>query len=63
LVVTREAFARGLPLVDLRLVCDEDADHADPIKPSVQGGAKIAAAVAGLPTEHEAGRHSIVVAR
>jgi hypothetical protein len=46
--ITREAFARGLPLLDLRLVCSQDADYANPIEPSVRGGAKIAAAVAAL---------------
>ncbi len=63
-VVTREAFVRGLPLLDLRLICDEDADYANPIEPSVQGGAKIAAVIAELLTGHEAGRpRSIVFAR
>ena len=38
-----EAFARRLPMVDLRLICDEDADYANPIEPSVQSGRKIAA--------------------
>lgn len=47
-VITREAFAHGLPLLDLRLICAEDADYANPIEPSVRGGAKIAAAIAGL---------------
>jgi hypothetical protein len=46
--ITRAAFARGLPLVDLRLICDEEGDYANPIEPSVQGGAKIASAIAGL---------------
>ncbi len=46
--ITRAAFARGLPLVDLRLVCDRDEDYANPIEPSVRGGEKIAAAIAGL---------------
>jgi hypothetical protein len=62
-VVTRAAFARRLPMVDLRLICDEDADYANPIEPSVQGGRKIAAAIAGLLAGQEAGRHSIVVAQ
>jgi hypothetical protein len=63
-VVTREAFARGLPLLDLRLVCGEDADYANPIEPSVQGGAKIAAAIAGLVAGSGAGPpRSVVVAR
>jgi len=45
--ITREAFARGLALVDLRLICGSDEDFAGPTGPSVRGGAKIAAAVAG----------------
>jgi hypothetical protein len=45
-VIIREAFARRLPLLDLRLVCSEAADFANPIEPSVQGGRKIAAAIA-----------------
>lgn len=47
-VITREVFARGLPLIDLRVLCGEDADFANPIEPSVQGGRKIAKAVAAL---------------
>ena len=63
-LITREAFARGLPLVDLRLVCAEDADYANPIEPSVRGGAKIAGAIAGLVTGHDfARRRSGVFAR
>jgi lysophospholipase L1-like esterase len=44
-VITREAFARKLPLIDLRLICNDDGDFANPIEPSVQGGEKIAAAI------------------
>lgn len=47
-VITREAFARGLSLIDLRVLCSEDADFANPIEPSVQGGRKIAKAVAAF---------------
>jgi hypothetical protein len=54
--ITREAFGRGLPLVDLRLVCGEDADYANPIEPSARGGDKIAAAVARLVAEHDFSR-------
>jgi hypothetical protein len=53
-VITREAFARGLALIDLRLICDEDADYANPIEPSVQGGEKIATAIADLVTAQDA---------
>ena len=44
-VITREAFTRGLSLIDLRVLCNEDADFANPIEPSVQGGQKIAGAI------------------
>lgn len=44
-VITRSAFSRGLPLIDLRLICSEPADYANPIEPSARGGAKIAAAI------------------
>ena len=42
------AFARGLPLLDLRLICTEESDYANPIEPSAQGGEKIARAIAEL---------------
>ncbi|HEX9964339.1 MAG TPA: SGNH/GDSL hydrolase family protein [Allosphingosinicella sp.] len=45
-VITRAAFARGAGLIDLRLICDSDEDYANPIEPSVQGGDKIASAIA-----------------
>lgn len=51
-VIVREAFARNLALIDLRLVGNELGDLANPIEPSVQGGGKIAAAIARLMTEH-----------
>ncbi|CAO3410091.1 SGNH/GDSL hydrolase family protein [Azospirillum largimobile] len=52
-VITRAAFARGLPLIDLRLICNEAADYANPIEPSVQGGGKIARAIAALVAGHD----------
>jgi lysophospholipase L1-like esterase len=47
-VIGREAWRRGLRLIELREVCDQDADFANPIEPSVIGGEKIAAAIARL---------------
>ena len=44
--VLREAFARGLTVIDLRLVCSEVGDLANSIEPSVNGGAKIASCIA-----------------
>lgn len=51
-VILSEAIARGIPVLDLRLVCPEPGDYStvSPIEPSAQGGGKIAAALAELLT-------------
>jgi lysophospholipase L1-like esterase len=54
--IIRAAFARGLPLIDLRLICDDPRDYANPIEPSARGGAKIAAAIKRVVTEHDFAR-------
>jgi hypothetical protein len=51
--IIREAFRAGLPLLDLRLICDAAADYANPIEPSVAGGAKIAGAIARAIREYD----------
>ena len=43
--ITREAFARNVDCIDLRVLCDDDRDFANPIEPSVHGGTKIANAI------------------
>jgi lysophospholipase L1-like esterase len=43
--ITREAGRRGLPLLDLRTLLDEDEDFANPIEPSAAGSEKLAQAV------------------
>ncbi len=47
-VILRMAFENGLSVIDLRYVCTEAADYANPIEPSSRGGAKIARAIAGV---------------
>ena len=44
-VILRIAFERAIDVIDLRLVCTEAADYANPIEPSGSGGRKIAAAI------------------
>jgi GDSL-like Lipase/Acylhydrolase family len=44
-VILRMAFESQLPVIDLRLVCNEPADYANPIEPSSHGGEKIARAI------------------
>jgi hypothetical protein len=45
-VILRTAMNLGLDVVELRAVCTEQADYANPIEPSDQGGLKIASAIA-----------------
>lgn len=45
-VILRAAFHWRLPVIDLRLICSEPSDYANPIEPSGSGGAKIAHAIA-----------------
>jgi hypothetical protein len=52
--ITREASARALALIDLRLICTDAGDLANPIEPSVSGGAKIANAIAAFASDYDA---------
>jgi hypothetical protein len=54
-VILREAFSVGIPVIDLRLVCDRESDysHISAIEPSVIGGAKIVRAIAEVATAHD----------
>jgi len=52
-VIARTAYRRGIPLIDLREVCNEDRDFANPIEPSCQGGAKIAKRIRQVVREHD----------
>jgi len=54
-VIIRQAFLAGVPLIDLRLVCDEDSDYANEIEPSEAGGRKIADIIARVVEEHDFG--------
>lgn len=45
-VILRVSFEHALKVIDLRLICTEPADYANPIEPSGRGGLKIADAIA-----------------
>lgn len=49
-VVLRAAVDYGVDAIELRAICCEPADYANPIEPSGRGGAKIAAAIARWAT-------------
>jgi lysophospholipase L1-like esterase len=53
--IVRAAFAHGLSLLDLRLICTEEGDYANQIEPSSQGGEKIARAIAEFLEQDPAG--------
>jgi lysophospholipase L1-like esterase len=46
--IIRAALAHGLPLIDLRLICTDEGDYANPIEPSERGGEKIARTIVDL---------------
>jgi hypothetical protein len=47
-VIMQEALRRKLPIIDLRLVCTDDAHFANEIEPSELGGAAIADAIIAM---------------
>jgi hypothetical protein len=62
-VILREAFQAGLPVLDLRLVCDRASDysHLSPIEPSVSGGSKIARVITEVALRHDFSQNRSVV--
>jgi lysophospholipase L1-like esterase len=62
-VILREAIRQRVPVLDLRLVCDQATDYAavSPIEPSAQGGAKIADAIARVVGSHDFGARRCVM--
>jgi hypothetical protein len=54
-IILREAFGASLPVLDLRLVCNQlsDYSHVSSIEPSMTGGAKIARVITEVVTAHD----------
>ncbi len=51
--ILRVAVGAGVPVLELRSICGDDADFANPIEPSVRGGEKMVAAISTLLSEHD----------
>lgn len=51
--ILRVAAGAGVPALDLRLICTEPTDYANPIEPSAAGGEKIAQVIATVVREHD----------
>jgi hypothetical protein len=62
-VILREAIAAGIPVLDLRLLCDKPSDYSplSPIEPSHLGGRKIAEALARIMPTHDFARREAVI--
>jgi hypothetical protein len=62
-VILREAIAAGVPVLDLRLLCDKPSDYSplSPIEPSHLGGRKIAESLARIVTTHDFSRRDTVI--
>ncbi len=54
-VILREAFSARIPVIDLRLICNQPADYSDtsPIEPSSRGGDKITTAIVDVLTTYD----------
>jgi len=51
--ILRVALEAGVPVLELRSICGDDADFANPIEPSVRGGEKMVAAIERVLAEHD----------
>ena len=51
-IITYEIFKRKIALIDLRVLCDDDEDFANPIEPSCLGGMKIAKTINKITNDH-----------
>ncbi len=52
-VIIKQAVLAGVPILDLRLICNEKSDYANEIEPSSRGGAKIAAKILEAIEKHD----------
>jgi len=59
--IVREAAIRGLPVLDLRLICTKPEDYANEIEPGVPGGKKIAAGILNLFQRHDFSSHRTAI--
>jgi hypothetical protein len=59
--ILRESIAHGLPVLDLRFICDKPEDYANEIEPGVSGGRKIAVAILKLVQSHDFSTSQTVV--
>lgn len=59
--ILRVATRAGVPVLELRSICGDDADFANPIEPSVRGGEKMVAAIETVLAEHDFTRNRTAI--
>jgi lysophospholipase L1-like esterase len=52
-IILSTAIKQGIPVIDLRIVCSNPQDFANPIEPSAIGGSKIADCIARVIHQHD----------
>ena len=54
-IILEEAVAKGLPIIDLRILCDDEDDYSrsSPIEPSGRGARKIAKVINQVVMAHD----------
>jgi len=60
-IILLEAIDRCIPVLDLRLVCNEDEDYANAIEPSTIGARKIAEKILDIAASHDFSRRESVI--
>ena len=62
-IITYEIIKRKIPLIDLRVLCDDDEDFSNPIEPSCIGGMKIARTISFIANTYDTWRpyHEVYV--
>jgi hypothetical protein len=62
-IIIRNAVSRGVPILDLRMICTESGDYSikSPIEPSSQGGHKISTRMAAAMLKHDFSMHGCVI--
>jgi hypothetical protein len=59
--IVRAARGTGLPVLEMRAICSDEADFANPIEPSSVGGEKVARALRDVVLHHDfAGRRTVI---
>ncbi len=53
--IFKVAFENNTPVIDLRVLCNDEADFANPIEPSVNGGEKMAKMMTNIVNNNQTG--------